>query len=196
MQILIASKNEHKVHEYKFLFRNTPIEVLSLNDLNIEGDVIEDGKKYKENAIIKARSIASLTNLVVLADDSGLEVCALKRFPGLYSSRFAASFICQEKANQEIIKRLSKKQNRRARFKICLAIANLEKDIITFSDEAKGEICFEERGRVGFGYDPIFFHQKMQKTFAELSLEEKSLLSHRGKAVQQFISYLTKKKLI
>lgn len=196
MQILIATNNEHKLNEYRFLFRKTNIEVLSLKDLNIKNDVTEDGLTYEENAIIKANSIASLTNLVVLADDSGLEICALNKFPGLYSSRFVTQFESQEKANEEILKRLGSKRNRHAKFRISLAIANLEKDVITFHDFARGEICYEERGRDNFGYDPIFFYPPYKKTFAELTIEEKSLLSHRGKAVEKFLAYLKKKNLI
>ncbi|MFA5686690.1 MAG: RdgB/HAM1 family non-canonical purine NTP pyrophosphatase [Bacilli bacterium] len=196
MQILVATNNKHKLNEYRFLFKNTKIEVLSLKDLDIKNDVIENGKTYIENAILKAQGIASLTNLIVLADDSGLEISALKKFPGLLSSRFAAQFNKQEDANFELLKKLKGKRNRRAKFKISIAIANLEKDIITFNDFAKGEICYEERGGDGFGYDPIFFHRPYQKTFAELTLKEKSTLSHRGKAIKQFIAFLERKKII
>lgn len=195
MKIVLATNNENKVNEYRFLFKDTKIKILSLNDLNLKVEVEETGQNYKENALLKAKAVAKLTKEVVLSDDSGLEICALDKFPGYASSRYAKHNKSQEEANRQIINLMAKKRRRRAYFIAYLAIYNLKDKPLIFKAKARGDICHEERGKDGFGYDPLFFIKKVNKTYAELTLKEKSLYSHRGLVTKKFLKYLKRQNL-
>lgn len=162
------------------------LEILSLKEAGITADVEENGTTFEENAIIKAREIMKLTGEIVLADDSGLEVDALNKEPGIYSARYMGHDTPYSIKNQSLIDRLEGKtgQERSARFVCAIAAAFPDGRIITTRGTMEGQIGYEERGENGFGYDPVFYLPEHGCYSGELPLEEKNKLSHRGKALR------------
>lgn len=195
-EILFASNNKHKLQEVRQILSPYGITVYGLNDviLGIE-EPVEDGKTYRENALIKASAYKNATNLPIIADDSGLEVIALGNIPGINSARFAKDSGGHPLAMQKIINSLKDKKDRSARF-ICEIVAlNIENRPLFFTGIVEGEITSSLEGEGGFGYDPIFFAKEVNKTYAQLSDEEKNIYSHRAKALKKFITYLQIKGL-
>ena len=160
--------------------------VLSLKDAGITADVEENGTTFEENAQIKAKAIMEMTGALVLADDSGLEVDALDKEPGIYSARYMGHDTSYHIKNQNIIDRLKGKvgEERSARFVCAIAAAFPDGRVLITRGTMAGQIGYEEKGENGFGYDPIFYLPEYQCYSAELSLEEKNKLSHRGKALR------------
>lgn len=195
MKIIVASNNEHKIAEFKAYFANLPVEIRSLNDENIDVNPDETGKNFKENAFIKAQAISQFSNDIIVSDDSGLEIHALDNFPGIYSSRFLEGRPYQEKFIA-INKMMEDKLDRSANFNCTLCVMNLEKEPIYFEGKTEGVILESALGKEGFGYDPIFFYPPFNKTFAELTQEEKNQISHRGNALKKFINYLKENKYL
>lgn len=196
MKIVIATNNLHKLEEYRSLFARTHFEVLSLNDIGIKVEIEESGKTYEENARIKASAVAKLTNSLVIADDSGIEIDELDNFPGLNSSRFAAQYVSQDEANMAILKMLESRTKRQARFICVIAVANYKEQIKLFRGECPGKILNKAEGGNGFGYDPIFYSDEAQECFATLTGEQKNEHSHRGKAVVKVLSFFKEEKII
>jgi len=196
MKIVLATNNSHKIKEYRSLFANMPIEVLSLSDVAIKSDIEETGTSYEENAAIKAENIAKMTKNLVIADDSGLEISALGGSPGLNSARFAAQHKSQSEANRAILKSLEKSDNRQARFVCVIALANYHGRLNLFRGECLGRILMRPEGDSGFGYDPIFFSDEANACFAAIGEDEKNRYSHRAKAVEQLLAYLADEKFI
>lgn len=186
MRIIFATGNEGKMREVRMIMADLGYEILSMKEAGISADIEEDGETFEENAMIKAKGIAALCNDLVLADDSGLEIDALNREPGVYSARYLGEDTSYHIKNANLIQRLEgvPEEERTARF-VC-AIAAVLPDGRTFTTKAamEGRIGYEERGENGFGYDPIFLLPEYGKTTAELSPEEKNKLSHRGKALR------------
>ena len=185
-RIIFATGNEGKMREIRMILGDLGIELLSLKDAGIDADVKEDGKTFEENAVIKAREIMKLTGEIVMADDSGLEVDALDKEPGIYSARYMGYDTSYHIKNQNIIDRLEGKQGaeRSARFVCAIAAAFPDGRILTTRATMEGEIGYEEKGENGFGYDPIFYLPEYGCYSGELPLEEKNKLSHRGKALR------------
>lgn len=185
-KIIFATGNEGKMKEIKMILKDLDIEVLSLKEANINVDIVEDGTTFEENAIIKAKTIMELTNEIVLADDSGLEVDYLDKAPGVYSARFLGEDTSYHIKNNHIIKKLEKvsNQERSARFVCVIACAFPSGEIETTRGTIEGLIGYEEKGSNGFGYDPIFYLPEYNCTSAELSPEIKNKISHRGKALE------------
>ena len=194
MKIVVASNNAHKIEEFKSFFKGYDVEILSLKDANIVVDPEENGETFKDNAFIKANEVSKYTNCIVVADDSGLEIHALNGFPGVHSARFMEGHPYVEKF-VEINKMLINKDNK-ANFNCTLCVINLEKNPLYFVGKTYGEILSSPRGDNNFGYDPIFFYPPLNKTFAELTQEEKNKVSHRGNALKQFVDYLKEKNYI
>ena len=192
-RILFATGNEGKMREIRMLLADLDVEVLSMKEAGIQTDIEENGTSFEENALIKARAVAACAKEgdIVLADDSGLEVDYLNKEPGIYSARYLGEDTPYSVKNAEIIRRLDgvPKEGRTARF-VCAIAAALPEDIGGGEKEfvvrgvVEGYIGWEERGTNGFGYDPIFFLPEYGCTSAELSMEEKNKISHRGKALQ------------
>ena len=192
-KILFATRNEGKMKEIKLILSDLNIPVQSLTDANIDIEIVENGNTFKENAIIKAKAVAKVSNCVVLADDSGLEVDYLNKEPGIYSARYMGEETSYTIKNASIINRLEKvpMENRTARF-VCEIAAVLPSGLIlTSRGTMEGYIGYEERGERGFGYDPIFCVPEFNCTSAELTIEQKNKISHRGKALR-----LIKKELM
>ena len=185
-KIIFATGNEGKMKEVRMILEDLGLPVLSLKDAGITADVEENGTTFEENAQIKAKAIMELTGALVLADDSGLEVDALDKEPGIYSARYMGHDTSYHIKNQNIIDRLEGKvgEERSARFVCAIAAAFPDGRVLTTRGTMEGQIGYEEKGENGFGYDPIFYLPEYQCYSAELSLEEKNKLSHRGKALR------------
>ena len=181
MKIVLATNNTHKIEEIKDILSGPQLEILTLNDFKDFPKIEETGKTLEENAILKAKVIYQFTKVISLADDSGLEVDALSGAPGVRSSRFAGKH-CSYKDNNVKLLSLMKNipwEKRGATFVCVVAIAKDLDNIITVRGEVRGIITTEERGESGFGYDPVFYLPELDKTFAQLSFEEKNERSHR-----------------
>jgi len=185
-RIIFATGNEGKMREIREILRDLDVEVLSLEEAGIHGDIVEDGTTFEENAVIKARTISEMTGEIVLADDSGLEIDYLNKEPGVYSARYMGEDTSYHIKNANLIQRLEgvPDEKRTARFVCAVAAAFPDGTVKTVRGTMEGRIAYEERGENGFGYDPIFFLPEFQCTSAELSMEEKNQISHRGKALR------------
>lgn len=185
-KIIFATGNEGKMKEVRMILEDLGLPVLSLKDAGIAADVEENGTTFEENAQIKAKAIMEMTGALVLADDSGLEVDALDKEPGIYSARYMGHDTSYHIKNQNIIDRLEGKvgEERSARFVCAIAAAFPDGRVLTTRGTMEGQIGYGEKGENGFGYDPIFYLPEYQCYSAELSLEEKNKLSHRGKALR------------
>lgn len=193
-RLLLATANIGKVQEMRAVLSALPIEILDLRDLALHLDINEDGATYAENAARKATANASASGLPTLADDSGLEVDALNGEPGLRSARYAP-FPNATDADRRayLLSRLADKPRPWiARFRCILALAIPHQQLAFFEGVCEGEIIPEERGTGGFGYDPIFLLPDLNQTMAELSISQKNALSHRGRALQVLLPYLTR----
>jgi XTP/dITP diphosphohydrolase len=191
-KILIATANRGKVKEIQDLVRDLPIEFLSLADLDGYPEVVEDGSTFEENALKKARALASATNLVSIADDSGLCVDALGGRPGVLSARYAGEGASDEDKCKLILEEMRDVPDwkRSARFVCVLALVTPDGEEKIFRGACEGRIIRELRGESGFGYDPIFFYQEAGLTFAEMDREAKNEVSHRGRALRAFSEFL------
>lgn len=185
-KIIFATGNEGKMKEVRMILEDLGLPVLSLKDAGITADVEENGTTFEENAQIKAKAIMEMTGALVLADDSGLEVDALDKEPGIYSARYMGHDTSYHIKNQNIIDRLEGKvgEERSARFVCAIAAAFPDGRVLITRGTMEGQIGYEEKEENGFGYDPIFYLPEYQCYSAELSLEEKNKLSHRGKALR------------
>ena len=187
--IVIASRNEHKIEEIRRLLARLDVDVLSLKDYPDAPEVDEDGAAFQDNALKKARVIARFTGLTALADDSGLEVDSLGGQPGVRSARFAGETASDAENNRKLLRCLAEvpSEERQAQFRCVIALVSRTGAESLVEGTCQGVIIEKERGSGGFGYDPLFLLPHLGKTFAELSMEEKNELSHRGKALQQVL---------
>lgn len=191
-ELLLATHNPGKRREIQALLEILPLKLVLPAEIGLELEVIEDGLTYAENAAKKATAYHSASGMVVLADDTGLEVDALQGAPGLHSARYSPQPGASDADRRKLLlKNLDgSPQPWAARFHCTVAIADL-KDVIHLAEgDCPGEIISEERGMNGFGYDPIFLLKDCQKTMAELSMEEKNRFSHRARAIQTALPIL------
>ena len=198
MKIVFATGNKNKMKEVRKILGGLGLDIISMAEAGVEGDVEENGSSFAENSIIKARAVAQElkakgeTDCIVLADDSGLEVDYLGGEPGIYSARYMGHDTPYSEKNAAIIERLNgvKDEDRTARF-VCAISAVLPdgKELGTLG-KMEGRIGYEIAGENGFGYDPIFFLPEYGKTSAEISEDEKNAISHRGKALRSMAELL------
>jgi XTP/dITP diphosphohydrolase len=186
-KLLIATNNRGKLREYRHLLAGVPFYLVSLADAGITAEVAEIGQSFEENATLKATTMAALSGLLSLADDSGLEVDALGGEPGALSHRFAGENATDADRINYLLERLKDAPDhiRTAQFRCVIAIAEPHGRVELCSGICRGTILKEPRGSNGFGYDPVFFIPELGKTMAELTLEEKNLISHRARAAEQ-----------
>jgi XTP/dITP diphosphohydrolase len=182
-KIVLATNNTYKVREIKEIFQDSKITFCLLSDFTGMPDIVEDQDTFEGNALVKARQVFEFTNIASLADDSGLEVDYLNGEPGIRSSRFSGG---DAKANNRLL--LDKLKNvpeekRTARFRCVMALCRPQAAPLITGGKLEGTIIFEERGRTGFGYDPLFIPQGYDRTFAEMAPEEKNRISHRARAL-------------
>lgn len=190
-EIILATNNAHKLKEVREILSPHKIVVYGLNDLNLKPEEAEENADtYQGNALIKARSVQKLTTMPIIADDSGLEILAMDNKPGLKSARFATDCGGHDKAIQTILDYLKDKEDRSARFICDIILLNEGDKPLLFEGIVPGHIADKPFGEGGFGYDPIFVCDELNKTYAEMSQEEKNKVSHRGKALKKLLAYL------
>ncbi|MBB5197562.1 XTP/dITP diphosphatase [Anaerocolumna cellulosilytica] len=185
-KIIFATSNEGKMREVRMILKDMECEVLSLKEAGIEVDIVEDGNTFEENALIKAKTIMELTGEIVLADDSGLEVDAMDKAPGIYSARFMGEDTSYEIKNNYIIERLRglPQEERTGRFVCVITAAFPNSEVHATRGVVEGFIAHKIEGENGFGYDPIFWVPEYKCTLAELSSDNKNKISHRGRALE------------
>lgn len=186
-RLLLATNNQAKVREHRVLLEGIPYEIVTPGELGITLDIDESGKTFEENASLKASAYSSISSLTALADDSGLEVDALGGEPGVLSARYAGEGASDKERIEYLLAKLADVpwQERDARFRCVIAIASADGDVTLCQGECPGIIALEPKGEGGFGYDPVFFLPGLGKTMAELSMEQKNEVSHRGKAARE-----------
>jgi XTP/dITP diphosphohydrolase len=186
-KLLLATNNKGKLREYRRLLRGIPFEIVTPSDCDITAEIAESGASFEENAIQKATTMASLSNLLTLADDSGLEVEALGGAPGSLSHRFAGKNADDAKRIDYLLAKLkaAPDKNRAAQFRCIIAIAEPAGKVEICSGTCRGVIIDKPRGANGFGYDPIFFIPELGKTMAELTMAQKNKISHRARAAEK-----------
>jgi XTP/dITP diphosphohydrolase len=186
-KLLLASSNPGKIREYRLLLGDLGYQIVTLSEQGISKVTTESGNTYEQNAEMKATTYAKLSQLITLADDSGLEVDALHGKPGIHSARFAGKNATDADRVTKLLAMMAGVpwDRRTAHFKCVIAIATPEGKLILCQGKRHGIIAFEAKGGNGFGYDPIFYLPELAKTMAELPLELKNQLSHRGQAAQK-----------
>lgn len=188
LKIVLASRNVHKIREIKEILSAAvgyELEILSLDDIGVTGDIEENGTSFEENAQIKASLPASM-GYIGIADDSGLSVDALNGEPGVYSARYAGEPCNDQNNNDKLLKKMDGITDRAACFVSCVAAVRPDGKTLICRGECPGTILYKPQGNGGFGYDPLFWYEPLQKTFAELTSEEKNSISHRARALEQF----------
>jgi XTP/dITP diphosphohydrolase len=193
IKILIASTNRHKIKEIKKIFIITGIQFISLNRYKNIQEAIENGQTFQDNALLKAKHYFQHTEIPVIADDSGLVVPALNNEPGIRSARYSGSQSTYEKNNALLLSRMKNLTgDQRLAYFICVVVYFDGKNVISAEGRAEGRIIDQQKGRQGFGYDPLFYYPGLGKTFAEMSPEEKNQVSHRFRALQKLNEKLRK----
>ena len=192
IQICLASNNSHKIVELQQLLGYDFV-IKTMKDIGCEDDIEEYGTTFEQNSRIKADYIYQKYGVNVIADDSGLEVKALNNRPGVYSARYAGEPTNHQANMEKLLLELSGIANRRAKFRTVVTLI-LDGEHQIFEGEVSGKILTELRGNAGFGYDPLFVPDGFEKTFAEMTSDQKNVLSHRAKAIKSLLKYLKTKK--
>ena len=190
--LVIATRNKGKTLEIKELLKNFPVEIKNLDDFGPIPHLEEDGDSFDENAYKKASFAARILGLPALADDSGLMVEALDGAPGIHSARYAGDNATDEQRYLKLLDDMEGKSNRKAAFECVISIAVPTGPALTYEARCEGLIATEPAGSNGFGYDPVFFYTPLNKTFAQITREEKNRISHRGKALAELKSEFDK----
>ena len=183
--IVIATNNNGKTEEIREYLKDFPVDLKNLDDFGPIPPVIEDGETFDDNAYKKSSHTARITGLPALADDSGLVVEALDGAPGVHSARYAGENATDEQLCDKLLKEMDGKDNRNAFFECVISIAVPTGPALTYEARCKGLITKKATGENGFGYDPVFYYPELDKTFAEMNLEEKGRVSHRGRALRE-----------
>ena len=197
-RLIFATGNEHKMVEIRESLGELPVEILSMKDVGIKADIVENGNTFEENALIKAKEVCKLAGEMVLADDSGLEIDYLNGEPGIYSARYMGEDTSYRIKNQNLIDRLEgvPDEKRTARFVCAIAAAFPDGRSFVVRGTIEGIIGYEERGANGFGYDPIFYLPERGVSTAEIPPEEKNSISHRGNALRKMKELLEREELL
>ncbi len=196
-RVIVASGNQGKIKEIREILAPLDLEVVSMKDAGIEVDVEETGQSFEENALLKAKGIATLTDDLVIADDSGLEIDYLNKEPGIYSARYLGRDVSYDVKNQNLLDRMEgvPDEKRSARFVCAVAAILPNKKELVVRGVMEGRIGYEIKGEYGFGYDPIFYLPEYDKSSAEILPEEKNKISHRGKALQKMFLLLKEEEI-
>lgn len=196
--MIFATGNMGKMKEIKAILGDIGEEILSMKEAGIDMDIVEDGSTFEENAIIKAKAVMERTGQLALADDSGLEIDALNKEPGIYSARYMGEDTPYEIKNSNLIERMKgvKGKDRSARFVCVIAAAFPDGDIITTRGTIEGVIAEEPAGENGFGYDPIVYVPEYGMTTGQMDPDAKNAISHRGKALTAMKKILEERKII
>ncbi|MCM1259132.1 MAG: XTP/dITP diphosphatase [Roseburia sp.] len=194
-KIIFATGNQHKMVEIREILAGIDAEILSMKDAGISVNIVENGTTFEENAVIKAQTVAKAVDAIVLADDSGLEIDYLNKEPGIYSARYMGEDTSYEVKNQALLDRLKgvPKEKRTARFVCAVAAAFPDGETVVKRGTIEGYIGEKSAGKNGFGYDPIFYVDEYNCSTAELSMEQKNAMSHRGNALRAIRGELEKR---
>ena len=194
-QIIFATSNEDKLREIRMILKDFDAGIISLRDAGITTEIVEDGKTFRDNAVIKAAAIMKETGKLTLADDSGLEVDVLNGEPGIYSARYLGEDTSYDIKNQSILDRMKDvpEEKRDARFVCAVAVLLPDGEELVARGTLEGRIGYEIKGEHGFGYDPIFYLPEYQMTSAQISPDEKNRISHRSKALKKMFEILEKR---
>jgi XTP/dITP diphosphohydrolase len=187
MEVIAATRNKGKAREIREALKGLGLRILTLSDFSDVPEIEEDGKSFTENALKKARFYSNYFGKLTVADDSGLEVDCLKGLPGIHSARYSGERASSQENNRKLLKAMREVpfSKRGARFKGILAMVSPDGREVITEGTCRGRIGLKEKGKRGFGYDPLFLLPKYGKTMAELSLKEKNEVSHRGKALKK-----------
>ncbi len=192
--IVIATRNEGKLREFRSILADAYDEIFSLVDFDEVPEIKETGLSFRENAFIKAKTTSDFLGMDSIGDDSGLVVDALGGAPGIYSARYAGEGASDDDNNQKLLFELKEEKNRNAKFVCCIALVLVGGTEEFFEGECDGQIIQEKRGESGFGYDPVFYVPQYGKTMAELGPDIKNRISHRAIASEKLLSYFSKLK--
>ncbi len=191
LKIVFATNNAHKISEFRSCLaqKGVEAEIVTIKETGFSGEIIEHADSFKGNAYIKAKTLCDYTGLIAVADDSGLAVDALGGAPGVYSARYAGENATDAMNIEKLLDALKSvpQDKRTARFVCSICVCRPDGETLYVSGESEGIIIDELRGEGRFGYDPVFFYPPMNKTFAEMSSEEKNSVSHRGKAIEKLL---------
>lgn len=188
--IVVASGNQGKIKEFKEMLEPEGYTVKSLSDFPDMPEVEETGTTFHDNAIIKAQAVTDRYGITAISDDSGLEIDALDKKPGVMSARWLGHDTSYDVKNQKVLDLLKDKKDRTCRYVCAIAITRVNEEPVVFEDTVECEVALEAKGSNGFGYDPIIYYAPSGKTMAEMSKEEKNSISHRGKAVRKLEAWL------
>jgi len=191
MDIIFASTNKGKIREFKEILAPYGINIISLNDIGFNGDIVEDGLTFLDNAIIKAKTISKLYNKPAMSDDSGICVVALNNAPGVHSARYSPNRDDKEN-NKLLLKNLEGITDRRAFYECDIVIYFPDDRYYSYEGKCYGKIDYKETGNLGFGYDPLFIPDGFDISFGLIPAEEKNKISHRGKAIQSMLKDIDK----
>jgi len=183
--LVLATRNKGKKREFELLFNGLPVDIKCVSEFQIIPEFEEEGSIFEEIAINKAKVVSKALDLPAIADDSGLTVEALNGAPGIFSARYAGKSATNGQNNRKLLEKMEGKENRNAIFVCSIAISKPTGQVLTFTGRCSGIILHEPAGTNGFGYDPFFYYSPLGKTFAQLSVEEKSRVSHRGQAMRK-----------
>ncbi|MBW1935619.1 MAG: XTP/dITP diphosphatase [Deltaproteobacteria bacterium] len=190
--LVLATRNQGKISEFRDFLSIVDIQIKSLNDFGPIPPIVEDGKSFEDNAYKKAHLTAKMLGFPALADDSGLVVNALGGAPGVHSARYAGEGATDEANNEKLLREMEGVKDRSAAFECVIAIAVPRGPALIYEARCEGEITTRPMGKGGFGYDPVFYYPPLKKTFAQMSKEEKNRVSHRGKALAELRSEFDK----
>jgi len=193
-EFIVATSNMGKLKEIREVLESLHYNVISMREAGIEAEIEETGKTFEENALIKAHEVHKITGKTVMADDSGLVVDCLDGAPGIYSSRFAGENASDQDRVNKLLSLLEGTafEQRTARFVCAIAVVFPDRSYFTVQGTCEGHISHRPEGKNGFGYDPVFFVDKYEKTMAELDPADKNLISHRGKALKLMLDELSR----
>lgn len=192
--IVVASGNQGKIKEFREMLEPEGYTVKSLSDFPDMPEVEETGTKFHDNAIIKAQAVTDRYGITAISDDSGLEIDALDKKPGVMSARWLGHDTSYDVKNQKVLDLLKDKTDRTCRYVCAIAITRVNEEPVVFEDSVECEVALEAKGNNGFGYDPIIYYAPLAKTMAEMSKDEKNSISHRGKAVRKLEAWLDAQK--
>jgi XTP/dITP diphosphohydrolase len=191
--LIVATRNKGKIREIREALKGLGLQIYTLGDFPGAPEIEEDGKSFAENALKKARFYSNYFGKLTMTDDSGLEVECLRGLPGIYSARYAGEKATPQENNEKLLREMEgiSLSKRGAKFRCVMAIVSPDGREAIAEGSCRGAIGFKEKGRKGFGYDPLFILPRYGKTMAELSLEEKNKMSHRGKALRKLRKIIT-----
>jgi len=182
---VLATRNKGKMREFELLFKGLPVEIKGVSEFQKIPEFEEEGSTFEEIAVNKAKVVSKALDLPAIADDSGLTVEALNGAPGIFSARYAGKSATNGQNNRKLLEKMEGKKNRNAIFVCSIAISKPTGQVLTYTGRCSGIILQEPAGTNGFGYDPFFYYSLLGKTFAQLSVEEKNMVSHRGQAMRK-----------